>query len=240
MRGFLIKKIFGLIGMIVVSVETFFLFFPGVFIWNFHTADGSLKSLRLKIFFGCWSANSYEVEKIVGVISVIFVSFLIVTVVAFLLNLLRKNNFFTKLFVFSSIPGFVLLIIITVITCASEKPWGKDGSYVKCDAGFVYYLIILLHIASIVFAFILHFSKDKETVPVMNHTQAKPMPGQYAPMQYPPVQNVSGQTLPIQNAPQQTPVSNTAEEIKQYKELLDQGVITQEEFDAKKKQLLEL
>lgn len=32
----------------------------------------------------------------------------------------------------------------------------------------------------------------------------------------------------------------TAEELKTYKELLDQGVITQEEFDAKKKQLLGL
>ena len=32
----------------------------------------------------------------------------------------------------------------------------------------------------------------------------------------------------------------TAEELKTYKELLDSGVITQEEFDAKKKQLLGL
>lgn len=32
----------------------------------------------------------------------------------------------------------------------------------------------------------------------------------------------------------------TADELKKYKDLLDQGVITQEEFDAKKKQLLGL
>lgn len=37
----------------------------------------------------------------------------------------------------------------------------------------------------------------------------------------------------------EAPVSN-AEELKKYKELLDMGVITQEEFDAKKKQLLGL
>ena len=35
------------------------------------------------------------------------------------------------------------------------------------------------------------------------------------------------------------PVSN-AEELKKFKELLDLGVISQEEFDAKKKQLLGL
>ena len=33
---------------------------------------------------------------------------------------------------------------------------------------------------------------------------------------------------------------SSADEIKKYKELLDMGVITQEEFDAKKKQLLGL
>ena len=38
---------------------------------------------------------------------------------------------------------------------------------------------------------------------------------------------------------QNTPASN-ADELKKYKDLLDSGVITQEEFDAKKKQLLRL
>ena len=35
-------------------------------------------------------------------------------------------------------------------------------------------------------------------------------------------------------------VSNTAEELKNFKELLDQGVITEEEFQAKKAQLLKM
>lgn len=34
--------------------------------------------------------------------------------------------------------------------------------------------------------------------------------------------------------------TGTADELKKYKDLLDKGVITQEEFDAKKKQLLGL
>lgn len=38
---------------------------------------------------------------------------------------------------------------------------------------------------------------------------------------------------------QETPQSN-ADELKKFKDLLDNGVITQEEFDAKKKQLLGL
>ena len=39
---------------------------------------------------------------------------------------------------------------------------------------------------------------------------------------------------------QQPIVKSSAQEIKEYKELLDSGIITQEEFDAKKKQLLGL
>lgn len=50
-----------------------------------------------------------------------------------------------------------------------------------------------------------------------------------------------GQGAPAQAAPRKAATAlGTAEELKTYKELLDTGVITQEEFDAKKKQLLGL
>ena len=43
------------------------------------------------------------------------------------------------------------------------------------------------------------------------------------------------------NNPSQVVTSlSSAEELKKFKELLDMGIITQEEFDAKKKQLLGL
>lgn len=49
------------------------------------------------------------------------------------------------------------------------------------------------------------------------------------------------QAAPAQAAPHRAATAlGTAEELKTYKELLDTGVITQEEFDAKKKQLLGL
>lgn len=37
-----------------------------------------------------------------------------------------------------------------------------------------------------------------------------------------------------------TPVQNDADELRKYKELLDDGIISQEEFEAKKKQILDL
>lgn len=48
--------------------------------------------------------------------------------------------------------------------------------------------------------------------------------------------------LPTKPSPESSsqPALHTADELKKYKELLDTGIITQEEFDAKKKQLLDL
>lgn len=55
---------------------------------------------------------------------------------------------------------------------------------------------------------------------------------QYAAPQY---------SAPQYTAPRQrTPGFDVADELKKYKDLLDCGAITQEEFDAKKKQLLDL
>ena len=59
----------------------------------------------------------------------------------------------------------------------------------------------------------------------------------------PPPQPAPAQAPPFQAPPkpQSAPViQNAADEIRKYKELLDMGAITQEEFDAKKKQLLGL
>ena len=54
---------------------------------------------------------------------------------------------------------------------------------------------------------------------------------------------INGLLLERQNNKTETPsvkFDSTADELKKFKELLDNGVITQEEFDAKKKQLLGL
>ncbi len=48
------------------------------------------------------------------------------------------------------------------------------------------------------------------------------------------------QEMQNKNTPSTTSVISTADELKKFKELLDMGIITQEEFDAKKKELLGL
>ena len=50
--------------------------------------------------------------------------------------------------------------------------------------------------------------------------------------------DLNNSTISNSSIPQ--PVSSDADEIKKYKELLDQGAITEEEYEAKKKQILGL
>ncbi|MCM3316692.1 DUF4429 domain-containing protein [Rummeliibacillus stabekisii] len=44
----------------------------------------------------------------------------------------------------------------------------------------------------------------------------------------------------IENTASIQPAASVADELKKFKELLDEGILTQEEFDAKKKQLLNI
>lgn len=46
------------------------------------------------------------------------------------------------------------------------------------------------------------------------------------------------QAAAAQQAPQQAPVDDTTAQLQQLAQLKDQGILTQEEFDAKKKQIL--
>ena len=46
--------------------------------------------------------------------------------------------------------------------------------------------------------------------------------------------------MKAQNNTKNQPPISAADELKKFKELLDMGIITQEEFDAKKKELLGL
>ncbi len=75
------------------------------------------------------------------------------------------------------------------------------------------------------------------TVPQQNYQQ----PNYQQPVHTPPYQQTWQGAAPQQgNVPQQGGRPDAAEELKKFKELLDMGAITQEEYDEKKKQLLGL
>ena len=64
----------------------------------------------------------------------------------------------------------------------------------------------------------------------------------YAPQNYVPQQQYYTPQQPLQQPQQPTtkPVKSKTEQLMELKELLDQGILTEEEFQAKKKQILKI
>ena len=92
----------------------------------------------------------------------------------------------------------------------SGSYYNKTASSTVYGTSWGFYLICALYLGIVVLELYKHFAKIEE--------ESKP--------------RVSKTTI-IQN-------SSSADELKKYRDLLDQGIITQEEFDAKKKELLNL
>ena len=117
-----------------------------------------------------------------------------------------------KMSMISSFPSFVSLALMIAFTCAIFQ-FHYSGTWNKYRfvPGGLFYVEALLIIATTVFSLMAYIKSCKESDNAVN-------------------------TIPS------TSITSTssAEELKKYKELLDTGVITQEEFDAKKKQLLDL
>ena len=110
------------------------------------------------------------------------------------------------------IPCIPLLLLTISVFLIDDYEWKSSDFLTTIGFGvdWGFYLVCALYLSMIVLELFKHFSKLEE--------ENKP------------------------RAPKTTIVQNTspADELKKYKDLLDQGIISQEEYDAKKKQLLDL
>lgn len=93
--------------------------------------------------------------------------------------------------------------------------------------GWLLFIVAIIHVSLIP-------DKNASSYPAAPAAQNSSYPA--APV----AQTPSYPAAPAPSSPSSAPVHSTAEELKLYKELLDAGILTQEEFDAKKKQLLNL
>lgn len=128
---------------------------------------------------------------------------MIISLGLFLLVFLRPQQKLGKIVYFSPIISLAVLVAYTYYACAIAQLVFSDSSRYEWTIGWLYYVIIALHILTVILSLVVKYKKFEDRETKANN-------------------------------------SNTPEEIKKYKELLDSGVITQDEFDAKKKQLLGL
>lgn len=184
--------------VILIVLETICFFVPGCIRpvywknegWSLH------KTYPNQVF------NIFDVDPAYG-LAIALTAVMIATLGLFLLVFLRPQHKLEKIVYFSPIISLVVLIVFTYYTCAIAKDVFSDGSQYEWTIGWLYYIILALHIVTVILSLVVKYKKfeDKEA---------------------------------------KVSMSNAPDDIAKFKELLDAGVITQEEFDAKKKQLLGL
>ena len=203
-----------LYSMILIIVETVCMFIPFCFLQKSWMYDSNSfvyhGSATLKYKE---NVNIFGVSTALGtVLAVILVIFMLLSFGALLYCFIKNETKLAKYFYFAPLVSFLILMFFTIYVAA----FAKDDSVYWCDEwnlNWLIFVIIALHIITVLLCMVLRFNLFKR---------------------FTSKNFGSGETLKKNEA-----VSN-ADELKKYKELLDTGVITQEEFDAKKKQILGL
>ncbi len=207
------KQKLTLYSMVMIILETICLFTPYSFQeehWKYDATDltyHGIATLKRR-----YDVNIFGVSTVVGkILAIILIAVLAISFVAYLFSYLQKENKLANAYFYMPFISFILLIAFAFYAYAFAEVDTTNWRY-EWTINWLFYIIISLHILTIVFSILLKFRKYSY--------EPKRM---FAKEQY--SANV---------------VSSAADDIKKYKELLDLGIISQEEFDTKKKQLLGL
>ena len=159
------------------------------------------------------NVNIFNVSTTLGtILSIIVIILLLFSFVAYLLSLLQKKIKYTNLYFYSSIVSFLALVGFAVYADRFASIHYTYGFHFQSwSINWLFYVIIVLHIVTIIFSVFIRFRKFEDIILKESNQEEK-----------------SNNSV------------SSADELKKFKELLDMGAITQEEFDAKKKQLLGL
>ena len=189
--------------VILLVLETICFFVPGCIrpvYWKVITSG--IQQGHLQKTYPDQVFNIFYVDPAYG-LAIALTVVMIASLGLFLLVSLRPNIKLEKVACFSSFISLAVLVAYTYYTCAIAQLVFNDSSRYEWTIGWLYYIIIALHILTVILSLVVKYKKFEDREAKANN-------------------------------------SNTPEEIKKYKELLDSGVISQDEFDAKKKQLLGL
>ena len=200
--------------MIMIVIETICLFIPYSFqeeCWKYDTSANTYHGIStLKYRSG---VNVFGISTSIGkLLAVIVIVLMLLSFVAFFLDFLKKENKLTKLAYYTPLISFASLLILSIYACAFAEVETTNWRY-TWTINWLFYIIIALHIVAIVFSILLKLKK-------------------FELMKVQVVENKTALNT-------ETSFS-TADELKKYKELLDANIISQEEFDTKKQQLLGL
>lgn len=200
--------------IILILVETVCLFIPGSYKtdnWHPHESGWGFREWEN---IGGQPINIFEIDR-VGIeigpgwwFTFVVIFFMVLSLIAFIFAFLHPEHKLVKYTYYTPMASFVVLVGFTIYACeiAEMAPYLTRWEW---TIGWLYYIIIAIHILTIIFSILIKFKKY-ENIPL---------------------------AISLHNKSHHI---NAVDELKKYKDLMDSGVITQEEFEAKKKQLLGL
>ena len=215
------KAKYSFISLIMLVIYTFFSFMEGVWVSRYWRQTGyGQHSLAEEI---PWMAYYRLIP------SVIILLFVVLGIIVMILRLANKENFATKKGVFMPAVAFLIFVILAIYNVTTAETVIHSGvryGYTEYGVGWAFYVCIVSLFIAAAIGVMMGIGKIKELNPSM--ADITPANSSNAPKD-------SGITVSSHD-----PNYSTIDELKKYKELLDTGVITQDEFDAKKKQLMGL
>lgn len=242
------KKILKLISGVVQAVMAALLFIPvslweGMYIKNvvdlYNYYQGNTTEYPGYKLLGEYESISFfyrvtgmvtddNLDKGLLLLFYILLALLIIGLVWVILQLVTKIKQY-KLVTLSIAVLQTVVLVIFLIRSLEMLITDSLSLYFEFSPNIGYYIMIALALVNLTIPVIELLKKRREKAIVLE------------PMEDIEQEEVNGDTIegaPTTPETQAVNAAGDAEELKKYKELLDDGIITQEEFDAKKKQLL--
>ena len=210
------KKKLTIVMIILTIIEAVCMFVPGVFKEVHWVAEkGPAGGLYL---VGSEGVNAFHHLSTLGeILCILTVVTIAVSIVSLILSFFEKKNFLTKFSAWLPFANFALFIVLSIYFCNFEEYcfYGTATDFLGYKYEYLqsrYELDVnwLFYIMIVLFVVVMFLSL------VVKYAKFNDAPTKKVPV---------GQT-------------SKADEIKKYKDLLDSGIITQEEFEAKKSELL--
>ena len=213
------KKRFNIAEIIIYIIVLVLSWVDGTYNNIARSMQGSFSSSTSLSFVDC-SIDCLTMDDIIFPIGWIFIALVVITLVTCFLEALQIKKIKKEILVALPIISLIAFLVISnyVDSLSGGSFWyNGDLRRSHLEMGILFYIEVILLLICLAFSVLNNFPDSK----VLSYFRAK------------------GLTVKRGSAENGIRLE-TADELKKLKDLLDEGVITQEEFETKKRQLLKL
>ena len=213
------KRTLNIAEIIIYIITLVLLWIDGSYKMIGKSVYGSYKGVSICSFVDC-AIDSTTIDSPIFPIGWIFIAFIVFYLVILFIEVLDIKKLDKKVTTSLSVALLALFLIISFyVDSKSGGTYEYNGDLRRShlEMGTLFYVNVILLLISASFDVLKNYMNENKML-----------------------NTILNKFIVSKENTQDTTLAGTADELKKFKELLDSGVITQEEFDSKKKQLLDL